>query len=213
MKLTLDDLHDYVLGVLPDAERRAIDAELFRSPELQAEVHAAREVLFGQLGQPTTAASSTPRAAAGTRARARLLSALDSGARFAPFIADLGRAFDLGAARVRELCDGIDVPGSWESGPLPGIAVMHFAGGANAIAPDTGFVRLPRGLEFPYHRHLGHEINYVLEGALRDGDGTLYLPGEAIVMAPGSAHAFSVPDDADALIAVVQAGFDFVAPP
>lgn len=206
MKLTLDDLHDYVLSVLPDADRRVIDAELARSPELASEVRAVRETLFGG---PAASDSAKPRA----DGRNRLLAALDTGSRYAPFVADLCRAFDLGAARMRELCDAIDLPASWEAGPLPGIAVMHFPGGPNAIAPDTGFVRLPRGLQFPYHRHLGHEINYVLEGAVRDGDGTLYLPGEAIVMAPGTSHSFSVPEDGDALIAVVQAGFDFIAPP
>jgi anti-sigma factor ChrR (cupin superfamily) len=212
VKLTLDDLHDYVLGVLPDAERHALDAEVARSPELQAEVRAVRETLFGHTVSNTKATPSGA-ATAHPDARARLLGALDSGARYAPFIADLTRAFDLAAARVRELCDLIDAPSSWQAGPLPGIQVMHFAGGPNAVAPDTGFVRLPAGLQFPYHRHVGHEINYVLEGAVRDGDGTLYLPGEAIVMAPGTAHSFSVPEDADALIAVVQAGFELIAPP
>jgi hypothetical protein len=146
-------------------------------------------------------------------ARRRLLAALETGERFSPFARDLASAFDLSLARVRELCELIDDPSAWQAGPLPGISLMHFAGGPNAIAPDTGFVRLPRGLQFPYHRHLGHELNYVLEGAVRDGDGTLYLPGEAIAMTPGSEHDFSVPGDADALIAVAQAGFDFVPKP
>ena len=146
-------------------------------------------------------------------ARRRLLAALETGERFSPFMRDLASAFDLDLARVRALCDQIDQPSAWEAGPLPGIAVMHFAAGPNALAPDTGFVRLPRGLHFPYHRHKGHELNYVLEGAVRDGDGKLYLPGEAIEMAPGTEHEFSIPSDADALIAVVQAGFDFVPKP
>jgi hypothetical protein len=138
---------------------------------------------------------------------------LRTGERYSPFVRDLASSFDLTELRVRELCDQIDAPSAWEAGPLPGISVMHFAGGPRAVAPDTGFVRLPRGLQFPYHRHVGHEINYVLEGALRDGDGSLYLPGEAIVMRPGTEHELSVPNDADALMAVVQAGFEFVPKP
>ena len=211
MTLSLDDLHDYVLGLLPDAERRKLDAEVARSAALAGEVRAVREALFG--GPATAAATSATASRASAAGRAHLLNALDTGARFAPFVTDLARHFDLGVARVRDLCDRIDRADAWEAGPLPGIGVMHFAGGPHAIAPDTGFVRLPRGLQFPYHRHQGHEVNYVLQGALRDGDGTLYLPGEAIVMAPGTEHAFSVPDQADALIAVVQAGFDFVPEP
>lgn len=206
MKLTIDDLHDYVLDLLPNAERRKIDAEVARSPELAAEVRAAREALARSTA---VAGLAKPR----PDARNRLLSALSTGDRFAPFVQDLARDFDLSVERIRELCGQIDQPSAWEAGPLPGISVMHFAGGPNVIAPDTGFVRLPRGLEFPYHRHVGHEINYVLEGAMRDGDGSLYLPGEAIVMTPGTEHQFSIPGDADALIAVVQAGFDFVPKP
>ncbi len=206
MKLTLEDLHDYVLELLPASERRRIDALVASSPDLQAELRAAREALgllaHGEGGMRAPAAG-----------RSRLLSALDSGARYAPFVADLCASFDLGAGRIRELCDQIDVPSAWEAGPIPGISVMHFPGGPNVLAPDTGFVRLPRGLHFPYHRHVGHEINYVIEGAMRDGDGTLYLPGEAIEMTAGTAHEFSIPDDADALIAVVQAGFEFIPKP
>ena len=206
MKLTIDDLHDYVLELLPNAERRKIDAEVARSPELAAEVRAVREALAKTA---TVAGYAKPR----PEARNRLLAALSTGDRYAPFVSDLARSFDLGVERIRELCGQIDLASSWEAGPLPGISVMHFPGGPNAVAHDTGFVRLPRGLQFPYHRHVGHEINYVLEGAMRDGDGSLYLPGEAIIMTPGTEHEFSIPDDADALIAVVQAGFDFVAKP
>jgi ChrR Cupin-like domain len=202
----LDDLPEYVLGTLPDAERRALEAEIAASPELRRELDAVREAL-GLAGQ----LDATSRAPA--QNRARLLEALRSGDRYSPFLRDLSLHFDLGPERVRELFHAIDVPASWEAGPLPGIQVMHFQAGPQTVAPDTGFVRLPRGLRFPYHRHVGHEVNYVLEGAVRDGDGRLYVAGEAIVMEPGTAHEFSIPDDADALIAVVQAGFEFIQKP
>jgi hypothetical protein len=206
VKLTLEDLHDYVLELVTPSERRRIDALVASSPELQAEVRAAREAL-GLVAEAQGGMRPSP------GGRNRLLAALETGARYAPFVADLCASFDLGESRIRELCDQIDLPSAWEAGPIPGISVMHFAGGPNVVAPDTGFVRLPRGLQFPYHRHVGHEINYVIEGAMRDGDGSLYLPGEAIVMEPGTAHEFSIPDDADALIAVVQAGFEFIPKP
>ena len=45
------------------------------------------------------------------------------------------------------------------------------------------------------------------------GDGTLYVPGEAIIMTPGSAHDYSVPDGADLLMLVIQQGFDIVETP
>lgn len=202
-----DDLAEYALGTLPPAERLALEGALAASPALQRELAAVREVL-GLM--PAGAVAPRPAPADG---RARLLAALDSGDRFLPFVRDLARHFDLSVARVRELFQHLDDATRWEPGPLPGISVMHFAAGPNAIAPDTGFVRFPRGLRFPYHRHVGHEVNYVLSGAVCDGDGRLYLPGEAIEMAPGTAHEFSIPHDADALIAVVQAGFDLVDKP
>jgi hypothetical protein len=197
---------EYALGHLADAEQRAFEAELAESDELRRAVDAVREALAAL---PLASPAVVPRQGA----RDALLSALASGERFRPFLADLMRCCDLTAVRVRELLSQIDDARAWEPGPLPGLTFMHFAAGRNAIAHDTYFVRLPRGLCFPYHRHAGHEINYVLEGALRDGDGTLYLPGEAMVKAPGTAHECFVPEDADTLITVVHAGFDIIAKP
>jgi anti-sigma factor ChrR (cupin superfamily) len=197
---------EYALGTLAEAEQRAFEAELAESDELRRAVAAVREVLAAL---PFASAAVLPRQGA----RDALLSALASGERFRPFLTDLMRCCDLTAVRVRELLSQIDDASAWEPGPLPGLAFMQFAAGQNAIARDSYFVRLPRGLCFPYHRHAGHEINYVLEGALRDGDGTLYLPGEAMVKAPGTAHECFVPEDADTLVAVVQAGFDIIAKP
>lgn len=204
--LTIDRLTEYVLGTLPEAERLSVERELAASVDAQREVASIRETL-GLLSTQLTPVVPAP------RSRTSLLDALNTGARYRPFLDDLMRHFDLPAQRLMQLFDAIDDASSWEDGPLPGISLMHFPGGPNAIAHDTGFVRLPRGLQFPFHRHLGHEVNYVLEGALRDGDGTLYLPGEAIERTPGTSHEFSVPDSADALIAVVQAGFEFVEKP
>ena len=195
---------EYALGNLAEDEQRAFEAELAESDELRQEVAAVREALAAMAIAPVL-----PRQGA----RDALLSALASGERFRPFLADLMRCCDLTAVRARELVSQIDEVSAWESGPVPGLTFMHFAAGPNAIEHDSYFVRLPRGLCFPYHRHAGHEINYVLEGALRDGDGTLYLPGEAMVKAPGTAHECFVPEDADALIAVVHAGFDIIEKP
>jgi hypothetical protein len=207
----LDALTEYVLGTLPESERRALEAEIAASPGLRRELDSVRETL-GSLAEAEPEGPADPGAQA--QGRARLLGALASSDRYSPFLHDLSRHFDLAPERVRELFSAIDRAESWEAGPVPGISVMHFAPGPQAIAPDTGFARLPRGLKFPYHRHIGHEINYVLEGAIRDGeDGRLYVAGEAIVMGPGTAHEFSIPDDADALIAVVHVGFEFIPKP
>ncbi len=197
---------EYALGNLFEDDLRALEEELAASDELRCDAAAVREALAAL---HVVSAPVLPRPCA----RDALLSALGTGERFRPFLADVMLWCDLTAKRVRELLAQTDEASAWQPGPLPGLAFMPFAPGPNAIARDAGFARMPRGMCFPYHRHAGHEINYVLEGALRDGDGTLYLPGEAMVKAPGSAHECYVPDDADTLIAVVQVGFEFIEKP
>lgn len=195
-------LQEYVLGRCSPADEAELLLELARSPELRRELRQLREAIAASL----MVGEVSPR----PQARMRLLDAVQGPERRFAFVADLVKLFDLGAERVRELLRAIDDPASWEAGPLPGIFVMHFAGGPNALAPDTGFVRLAAGLKFPFHRHLGPEVNYVLEGAVRNGDGTLYLPGEAISLEQGTEHEFSIPESADTLVAVAQVGFELV---
>jgi hypothetical protein len=197
---------EYALGNLAHGELRALEEELAASEDLRREAAAIREALAAL---PAANARVLPRPCA----RDALLSALETSERFRPFLADLMRWCDLNGNRVRELLAQVDDASAWQPGPLPGLAFMPFAPGPNAVARNTGLARMPHGLCFPYHRHAGHEINYVLEGALRDDDGTLYLPGEAMVKPPGSAHECYVPNDADALIAVVQVGFEFIDKP
>lgn len=198
-------LEPYVLGQLSDAEQTELSAALAASPELRRELAAVRETIALSLD----VGDLRPR----PEARAALLRALEGPERRYTFVNDLVKLFDLGAERVRELLRKIDDATAWEAGPLPGIMTMHFAGGPNAFGPDTGFARLPAGLRFPFHRHIGPECNYVIEGALRNGDGTLFLPGEAIVLPAGTVHEFSVPAEADVLIAVAQVGFEIVGQP
>jgi hypothetical protein len=195
-------LQEYVLGRCSEVDDAEVTAALAPTPELRRELRELRETIA--LSQNVGEARPRP------EARAKLLSSLQGPERRFAFVGDLMRLFDLGAERVRELLRAIDDPASWEPGPLQGIFVMHFAGGPNALAPDTGFVRLAAGLKFPVHRHLGPEVNYVLEGALLNGDGTLYLPGEAAALNKGTVHDFSIPDGSDTLLAVAQVGFELV---
>jgi hypothetical protein len=197
-----DDLIEYALGSLPEARRRELEAEIGHSRELQQELAALREA-FGRLDDHLPAVEPRP------DARAALLEALDSADRFSPFVADLMRHFDLPETRVRSLLHRMDDPAAWKDGPMPGIHLIDFPSGPGAIATHAGFTTLPRGLQFPYHRHLGPEINYILEGSMLGDDGQLYIPGEALILPQGSAHTFSIPDS-DTLVAVIHVGFEFV---
>jgi hypothetical protein len=192
----LEDLVALVLDELPTSERKALERGLADAPELAHELQALRE----SLGSLATGLPPVPAPASG---RQELLAALESGARYRPFAADVARHFDLPLAQTLALLDTIDDAARWEAGPLPGIRSLHVQGGPGIVAPDAGFVRLGRGVVIPYHAHVDPEVAYVLEGSLHDSDGTLYLPGEAMIMAPHTEHEVRAGDDADTLLAVV----------
>jgi len=198
-------LPEYVLGALSDEERAEVEAELERSPELRAEVSAIEEG-FSSLAVALSPVKPSP------NVKRRLLEAIAGKERYMPFAAALSGYFDLAIEKVQALIAAIDDPQTaWEQGPLAGIQLMHFAGGPRTATADVGFVKLPAGLHFPWHRHRGSEVNFVMEGTLRDYDGTVYGPGEALVKETGTEHEFFVGTDRDAMIAVVVfEGFDIL---
>lgn len=201
----LDLLPEYILGTLSEADRRDVEAALAGSPELRAEAASMADA-FGAL------ALALPPAPPAPHVRARLLASIQGPERFMPFARALAGHFDLAVERVQALIRAIDDQLTvWDQGPMPGIELMHFSGGPRVATADVGFVKLPKGLHFPWHRHLGREINYVMQGSLRDYDGKVYGPGEAIIKETGTEHEFFVGDDAGALIAVVVfEGFEIV---
>src|SRR5690349_8634603 len=134
-------LEEYVLGRLSKADESELLEALAGSAALRRELAALREIAAAGLH----VGEIKPR----PEARAALLRALDGAERLFAFLPDLTRMFDLGAERVRELLRKIDDATVWEPGPLPGIQLMHFPGGPNALGVDTGFVKLPAGLQFP----------------------------------------------------------------
>ncbi len=78
---------------------------------------------------------------------------------------------------MRDLLSSLSDAARWEPGPLPGSSLFHLDGGPRIATADAGFVRLPAGLEFPVHRHLGSERVLLLEGSYRDSDGKHWGPG------------------------------------
>lgn len=192
----LEDLLALVLDELPAPRRTVLERRIAGDPELVHELRAARELLG-------SVAAGLPPAPASATGRQALLAALDSGARYRPFAAEVARHFDLPLAQMRALLDTIDDEARWEPGRMPGVRLLHVQGGPAVAARDVGFVWLQRGVATPYHHHLEPEVVYVLAGTLRDSDGVLYLPGEAMLMAPGTEHDLRAGEDADTLFAVV----------
>ena len=64
-------------------------------------------------------------------------------------------------------------------------------------------------MRFPRHRHLGDEINYVLEGTLIDG-GMAYGPGCAVRNAAGSEHDYRAGEARDLVLAAGHNGITYL---
>jgi quercetin dioxygenase-like cupin family protein len=102
--------------------------------------------------------------------------------------------FDLDEPRARELlARAPQRDAAWEATPLPGVALLHFTGGARVAAADCGFVWFAPGVHFPEHIHDGDEWVLVLAGAAEeDGSGAAWMPGDLVHRAAGSRHSFRV---------------------
>lgn len=136
--------------------------------------------------------------------RSRLLETISSPSeRFAPLQDRVADMIDLGVERARELLASIADKTNWVPGPLPGVELIHFDGGARVAHADVGFVRVPAGAHFPRHRHLGVERGMILAGSYRDSDGRLLQPGDIDEKHPGTEHSYDVLPGADLVILVV----------
>jgi anti-sigma factor ChrR (cupin superfamily) len=193
-------LAEYVLGSLPEGERRQVRAELEASPALASAADALTEDL-------ASLASLLPPLAPAGATRARLLHSLAGADRFSAFVAEIARRFDMAAGAVRQLLTRVDDPRCWEPSPLPGVTLIHFQAGPALAGADAGFVKLAAGTAFPRHRHLGAEMGMVLEGTLHDG-GKAYGPGEVIEYPEGSAHDYAAGPGRDLLMMVAHRGIE-----
>lgn len=186
--------------LLPEFVREALDSEASPSKLEQQEL---AEVLGSKLSMALTPVPPVP------AARDRLLaSALAGAERYAPFFDRLSRLFDLGVDRIREIMSGVNDPARWESGPLPGVLLMHFSGGAAVTGADVGLVRMPAGLKFPVHRHIGGERVFILEGSYTDSEGKLWLPGDLHEMGAETSHAYQVLSDGLLFALVLYGGVE-----
>ena len=192
-------LPEYLLGTLGEEEEAEVERALAASPELALELRAISDAY-------EALAASLPPVAPKAETKQRLLATMSEN-RHLPFVEELSRYFDLAVDRMKKILTMIDDPGAWESGPLPGIQLIHFDGGPNAFAADTGFVRFPAGLRFPEHQHEGPELTYVLEGTFIDGDGTAYGPGDVLIKETGTSHEYRIGEDRDCVIAIAQVNY------
>jgi anti-sigma factor ChrR (cupin superfamily) len=190
-------LFEYAMGSLDPAAAQTVEAALASSPALRASL-AEIEALMADVGE------TLPPLAPSSAARDRLIEALSTTERWAPFFARLGKVVDLAVGEMRAVLDRARDALNWEPGPIPGVELFHFQGGPAAAAYDAGLVRMKAGGVAPIHRHLGDEWVFVLEGAFVDlNTGVTHVPGDLIHHGPGSEHAFKVTDGADLIYALV----------
>jgi hypothetical protein len=190
-------LPEYMLGALPEAEMAEVERLLRASPELQGELDQLTLALAEVAGSLGTVDPSPA-------TRTRLMETVAGTERFAPFLAPLGHILDMSVEAVRAVLARIDDAASWLPG-LPGMQLMHFDAGPRMRTADAGFIRLAPGASFPRHRHLGHEVNYVLEGAMRDGDA-VHGPGAVVVYDKDSEHLYTAADERELVLMTVHHG-------
>lgn len=205
MKERSEQLVELALGVLDDAERRELESELSASGPARAEL-ASLERSVAELG---LASDPLPPS---QELRARLLRALDPATRFEGFAERLAGFLDLGAARTRELLASIAGAASapWEDDVVPGVRLLHFAGGARVASANCGLVRCEPGALYPRHLHQGDEWAFVLQGEGLEDTGRHWQPGDLIRNPAGSAHSLrSVGEEPFVFAIVLHAGIRF----
>jgi putative transcriptional regulator len=162
--------------------------------------------LFGAWVEASSVEEAPP-----TRARARLLDAVDGPGRFAPLLDTIRRLTDLAGEALSALLRRIDEPTGWIDGS-PGIRYFHFTPGPAAAAPEAGIVRLRPGATFPRHRHIGDEVSLVLDGVLIDDAGHRHGPGTVIPSPASSEHAYTAAPGRDLLLVSMHGGITFTDP-
>jgi quercetin dioxygenase-like cupin family protein len=201
VKPVLDLIPDYVLGALPADEQREVDDLVAGSAELQREVDRVTEALAVTARDTVVPPPSL---------RARLLQTLTSVDRFAPFVDELTRIFELPEATLRKLLARIDEH-EWETSllgvELASAELFHFPVGPRLRETGAagGVVRIRAGATFPQHRHNGDELTFVLEGGYI-ADGRTYGPGATIPMSGGTEHHYQAAPERDLVIIVLHRG-------
>jgi hypothetical protein len=193
----------YVLGLLEPDETALVERALARDPVVASELRAYDAAAAKLIGELTPVAPPAS-------VRDRLLASV-AASRFERFVDHFARMYDVAAARARELFAMIDDPRTYDRA-LPGAALIHFQGGPACAGADCGFVLLPAGAQFPWHRHDGEEDILVIQGAAIDCDGKVTHTGETDHRDAGTEHEFSAAPGDDLIFCARVWGVDFSVP-
>lgn len=196
MSHVVERIPEWTLGVLSAHEAAEVAAHVAKCEACAQQTVGARELVESIGLHPR---SMKP----GPHLRARLLASIRGEGRLARWTEALSRFLDVTLEKSRALLEAIDAPDAWEPGPLRGVGLIHFMGGPRVAAADCGLVRLPAGMEWPLHRHVGDESMLILEGGIVESGGTTYAAGSILERPAGSEHAFRVLAEHDCVWAAV----------
>ena len=149
------------------------------------------------------------RATPSAELRAAVLASASRGTPLAGFGPRLAGFLDLGRERAAELLHAVARAGQapWVDEGPPGVQLLHFEGGPRHAGADCGLVRLAPGVRFPRHRHGGEEAAFVLAGEAEEEDtGVVWRPGDVVLRAAQTVHAFRALGDVPFVFAVVLHG-------
>ncbi|MCA9665715.1 MAG: cupin domain-containing protein [Myxococcales bacterium] len=190
-------LMQWALGELSEQERRELEAEIARSPEL---ARAAARVADDLGAVPLALEPVAPPPAL----RERVLASVGKTSRFSRFVARLAELISVTKDKAQALIDGIDEATSFEPSMVPGISLYHLEGGAAVANAIVGFIRIKPGVSFPHHTHLGEEIAYVVQGSYRDSSGAIVRAGDEVRMDPETDHELTALEGPDLIYLAVS---------
>ncbi|MCB1985447.1 MAG: cupin domain-containing protein [Burkholderiales bacterium] len=201
-------LIEYALGILDEETAKQMKAELESSVQGQSELQDIENALtlLAETEQPLMPSEHL---------RARILNAARPETRFSGFVERLCDFFDLDRKTVEKQLSNLNQVSAetWQINAFPGTHLLHFEGGPRIAGnADCGLVYVEPGQTIAAHRHLGEERSFVLQGQMKEINGTVYYPGDCMHRPAGSVHALqSVGEKPLVFAAVLIAGLEFVA--
>ena len=195
---TDDQLLEFELGSLPDGEREALVAALDADVSLAARLAELREVMAAYAG---VAAQTPPNAAERIDA---IMDEVSRTNRFAHLAGTVAELLAIGRDEALTWLAGLDEPSNWGPGVLPGTRMWAVP----TDREDLGVVwlKMPPGMEFPQHEHLGDETVLVVQGRYIDHEGRLHPPGSILREEPGTDHSFRIAEDGPEFICLALVG-------
>jgi anti-sigma factor ChrR (cupin superfamily) len=195
MSHVVDSLWEYALGTLAPAEQAEVRRHVRECASCATHLRDAEEAV-------ALVALDLPPETPSPEVFDRLMQSTQG--RYEGLVDKLARMWDLGHAQIRGLLEWMKTA-QWEPSGIPGVDVLHVQPGPAVAHADAGFVRFAAGLEFPFHDHIGHELQLIMDGDMTDNGGVTYRVGDSMSMPVGSHHSFVIGADG-CLIALSLAG-------